>query len=390
MTRQNISLLLIAASFLGWGMLRALNDILAAALQLQHAGNDFHAMQVHFSFFAAYLLVPMPAAWMIRRFGLRAGLVAATAVMGLAALCCVVALRSGLWLPYFLSLFAIAAGIALLQTAGSPAITRLGSIKTASRRLLTLQSVSSTGSAITPLLVGSVFEAAPVITSAAVIYLGVGTQMLLVGISFIWNSQPALAAPTQPTPAPNETFRLSPSLVHTMGSIFLYVGTEATVLSHVLSYRRSYDISGSSWTWAATLASYWILVTVGRWLASSALKTLDLVLLLRIATGGAAALMVMAVLGKSAFGTTALLLTGLFNSAIFPTLYSLCAEGLDLRKLAITSGFLMTAICGGAVIPLCSGLLTDWFGLRGGLLLPLVSYCSIFFTAARCRNIRSA
>jgi FHS family L-fucose permease-like MFS transporter len=138
MTRKHTSLLLIAASFLGWGMLRALNDILAAVLQVQHPGNDFGAMQVHFSFFAAYLLLPIPAGWLIRRFGLKAGLACAATVMGVAALGCMAGLRGGLWPLYLASLFAIAAGIAILQTAGNPAATLLGSAPTGPLRLLAL------------------------------------------------------------------------------------------------------------------------------------------------------------------------------------------------------------------------------------------------------------
>jgi FHS family L-fucose permease-like MFS transporter len=251
--------------------------------------------------------------------------------------------------------------------------------------------VSSLGSAVAPFLVAGgtrapTLDFAPAIASAAAVYLAVGVLMLFVAVCFIGNSHPKLAAPAPTRIVSASRFGAPRSLAFAMVNIFLFVGTEATLLAHVLAYRRSYSAMGPAWVWSGTLAGYWILVTVGRWLAYRALGTIDLVRLLRIAALGGAALVILAVVAQSGAGTLALLLTGLVNAAIFPVTFSLCVEGLDLRTLAITSGFLMTAICGGAVIPVCSGLLADEAGLRASFLLPVLSYLWIAFSAARCRN----
>jgi FHS family L-fucose permease-like MFS transporter len=72
-----------------------------------------------------------------------------------------------------------------------------------------------------------------------------------------------------------------------------------------------------------------------------------------------------------------LLAIGLMNSIMFPTIFTLACEKLGARA-ADGSGIINVAICGGAVIPLLTGVIADLTGnLTASLVLPALCYAII-------------
>ncbi len=71
-----------------------------------------------------------------------------------------------------------------------------------------------------------------------------------------------------------------------------------------------------------------------------------------------------------------LIIIGLFNSIMFPTIFSIATQGLG-EKAAQASGILCTAIVGGALVPPLLGLVADISGLAVALIVPLVCYVII-------------
>src|SRR5260370_30336652 len=71
-----------------------------------------------------------------------------------------------------------------------------------------------------------------------------------------------------------------------------------------------------------------------------------------------------------------LLAIGLFNSIMFPTIFSLASEGLG-RRAAEGSGVICVAIVGGAVVPLVTGNAADLWGLKHALIVPAACYMTI-------------
>lgn len=69
----------------------------------------------------------------------------------------------------------------------------------------------------------------------------------------------------------------------------------------------------------------------------------------------------------------AVLAIGLFNSIMFPTIFTLAIEDLG-ESVPQGSGLLCLAIVGGAVVPLISGKVADTFGLTAFLAVPIVCY----------------
>ncbi len=73
-----------------------------------------------------------------------------------------------------------------------------------------------------------------------------------------------------------------------------------------------------------------------------------------------------------------ILAVGLFNSIMFPTIFTLAIDGIgDLKPKG--SGLLCMAIVGGAIIPLICGSLIDELGFKLAFLFITICYGYIFW-----------
>jgi len=122
-------------------------------------------------------------------------------------------------------------------------------------------------------------------------------------------------------------------------------------------------------------------------------------LIMQIGTGKAArTLAVFALVAASldlvtSFGTGHIALwtvisIGLFNSIMFPNIFTLAVKDLDSGELSTASGIINTLIFGGAIIPPIMGSVADNFGYTWAFLVPAICYLYIFFYAVKGAHIR--
>jgi FHS family L-fucose permease-like MFS transporter len=77
-----------------------------------------------------------------------------------------------------------------------------------------------------------------------------------------------------------------------------------------------------------------------------------------------------------------IILVGLFNSVMFPNIFSLGIEGLG-PLTGKGSGLLVMAIVGGAIIPVAEGALADRIGIHHAFFLPALCYVYIAYYGYR-------
>jgi FHS family L-fucose permease-like MFS transporter len=99
-------------------------------------------------------------------------------------------------------------------------------------------------------------------------------------------------------------------------------------------------------------------------------------------------LIIAAAMVPATLGMWCLLSIGFFNSIMFPNIFALAVNDLDPSEMPLASGIINTLICGGAVIPLLMGALTDSFSARWALLIPIICYAYITFFALKGSKIR--
>ncbi|HOW31151.1 MAG TPA: hypothetical protein PLP88_06265, partial [Bacteroidales bacterium] len=79
---------------------------------------------------------------------------------------------------------------------------------------------------------------------------------------------------------------------------------------------------------------------------------------------------------------------GMFNSVMFPSIFSLAVKNLDQGELSTASGIINTLIFGGAIIPLVMGKIADTAGYSWAFIVPAICYLYIFFFAVKGSKIR--
>jgi MFS transporter, FHS family, L-fucose permease len=192
-----------------------------------------------------------------------------------------------------------------------------------------------------------------------------------------------MAAPVEESrPAPLADALRSRSALLGAGGIAFYVGAEVAIGSMLILYLASPGVLDLSLADAGAHVAnfYWGGALVGRFVGSWALRHFSAPTLLAGAAAAALALCASALILPGPIAAWCLLAVGLFNSVMFPAIFSLTLERSEASASA-TSGLLCLAIGGGALLPLFAGQLADHFGVRWSFAVVLAAYVYILVFA---------
>ena len=117
---------------------------------------------------------------------------------------------------------------------------------------------------------------------------------------------------------------------------------------------------------------------VGRFIGAAVMQKLAAGKVLAFNAIAAVMLVAMTILSSGSVAMWAILLVGLCNSIMFPTIFSLAINGLG-KDTSQGSGILCLAIVGGAILPLVQGVLADVVGLQNSFMLPVICYLFIAY-----------
>jgi len=388
----SFALVSLTSLFFMWGFITCLNDILIPHLKNVFSLSYSQAMLIQFCFFGAYFLVSLPAGALIKKIGYQKGIVTGLVIasIGCGLFYPAASLQS---YPVFLgALFVLASGITLLQVSANPYVSILGDAKTASSRLTLTQAFNSLGTTIAPYLGGLlILDAAADSISATEgalavqgPYLMLASALLILAAIFAYIKLPQLgqvtSAETESTEA--EYTQATGSawdhrhLVLGAIGIFVYVGAEVGIGSFLINFMGLESIAHLEESEAAHYLTYfWGGAMVGRFIGAAVMQKVSGGKVLFICASAASLLLIVTMLTSGAVAMWSILLIGLCNSIMFPTIFSLAVTGLK-EHTSQGSGILCLAIVGGAVIPLFQGFLADAIGVQLSFILPLV--CFIF------------
>ena len=432
-------LIVVTILFFMWGFITCMNDILIPYLKGIFDLTFAQAMLVQFAFFGAYFFVSLAYFIVsirqgdpIMKIGYKNGIIVGLVV---AALGCALFYPAAGFHSYgfFLgALFILASGITILQIAANPYVAILGPAESASSRLNMTQALNSLGTTIAPIIGGwlifeGVSETATVgADSVKVPYLALAGTLILIAVLFKLFRLPKVHS--DEIVAGSGALKYS-HLVLGMVCIFAYVGGEVAVGSVFINFLNLPHIAGLEEKEASGyLALYWGGAMVGRFFGAVALAqfknasnrfaiiamitavafaavyatygidialivlgliVLNVVVLLLGSyipsrTLGLFATAVMALLLVAIFteGTVAMwsvIAIGLFNSIMFPTIFTLAIAGLG-KFTSQGSSLLVMAIVGGALIPPLQGIVADITGsLQFSFLIPMICYLYIAY-----------
>ena len=402
---------MVTTLFFMWGFCTVLNDVLIPHLQAIFSLSYLQASLIQLAFFSSYFLFAQPAGKLVEWVGYQRSMVIGLLTMVVGALMFIPAAKLVAY-PLFLGAqVVLAAGVTILQVAANPYVTILGPPETASSRLNLTQAFNTLGDTVAPYF-GSVLilggaaaalkNAAHANGSAAVLtqaeqaasvklpYLVLaGTLFVLaVVIALFRFPRMELTQDFRPGALTDATDSIwdHPHLYLGAIAIFIYVGAEVSIGSFLVKYLADPKIAGLTLENGAKLvALYWGSMMVGRFIGAGLMQKLSAPNLLVIAGFGAATLVLCSLLGTGHFAEWTILTVGLFNSIMFPTIFSLGLSNLG----ALTSkgsSLMVMAIVGGAILPVLEGKIADSIGIQRAFIVPVLCYLYIAFFGFASRN----
>jgi FHS family L-fucose permease-like MFS transporter len=382
-----------------WGFLTCLNDILVPHLKSIFDLSYARVMLVQFAFFSAYFLFSVPWSKVVNRIGYQRTMVVGLLTMALGAFLFVPAASAASYPLFLTALVVLATGITGLQVSANPYVVVLGKPETASSRLDLTQAFNSLGTTIAPKLGGllilatapmameelhqlsphalhayRVQEAASVKMPYTVICVALVLLAVVIGTFRLPKIEHA-----EHRAGVNDSIWKHPNLILGAVGIFTYVGAEVSIGSFLVNFFGLPEIAGFSAKTAAGFVSfYWAGAMIGRFLGAGLLRRIRPGNLLGLCAICAATLVSASMILGGHTAMWSILSVGLFNSIMFPTIFSLGVAELG-PLTGNGSGILTMAIVGGAVLPLIQGVIADHVGIHHAFFLPLLCYLYILF-----------
>jgi FHS family L-fucose permease-like MFS transporter len=390
--------LFVMGLFFIFGGITSLNDVIIPKLKELFTLNYTQAMLVQFCFFAAYAVIGIPGARLVKKIGYMRGAVAGLLTMMAGCLLFIPASQTATYGVFLLALFVLASGVVIVQVVSNPLISMLGKPATAHSRLTFAQAFNSLGTTIFP-IVGSILILGSLATvtadqlsgveldayrtaeSQAIVngYLGIAVALAIVD-AVVWLFRDALKDEKHEASEGLAGLDLLKRPRFGFGAlcIFLYVGAEVAIGSLIVNYLMQDHVMALAEQDAGKLIGlYWGGAMVGRFIGSVVLRVLSPGKVLASVSVTAIALLIFSTQSTGEVAGYALLAVGLTNAIMFPTIFTLACEKLGSRA-ADGSGIINVAIVGGAVVPLLTGIIADVTGsLAIAFTLPMLCYAII-------------
>lgn len=410
--KTGIVLALAFAVFFILGGVTNINDLLVGKFKPMFHLSHAQANLVQMAFFIAYALCSIPAGIVMSKLGYIRTFVLGFLMVAAAALLFIPASAAASYPGFLAALFFIGAGITVLQVAMNPIITTLGPVETSHSRLTFAQAFNSIGVFLmvyggAAFLLGNSQPLDPQNASEAQIQAYRVAEGASIGQAYTWLAIIMLAMAAlfwMFRAAIDQSKAKGVKLEGTLGlflhnrrvqlgalCIFTYVGAEVAIGSNLIAYLGEQSVMGLGLEAAGKLvAMYWLGALVGRLLGGVILRLAKPGRVLTAFAAAAIGLIAVSALSSGSLAGYALILVGLCNSLMFPTIFSLGTEGLG-EQTPQGSGILCTAIVGGAIVPVLYGLVADISDVRLALIVPAICYAIIaLFGVWTVRNPSSA
>jgi MFS transporter, FHS family, L-fucose permease len=392
-------LAIVTTLFFMWGFLTCLNDILVPHLKSIFDLSYARVMLVQLAFFSAYFLFSVPWSKVVNRIGYQRAMVVGLLTMAFGAFLFLPAASAASYPLFLTALVVLATGITGLQVSANPYVVVLGKPETASSRLDLTQAFNSLGTTIAPKLGGLLILAtAPMameelhqlsphalhayrVQEAASVkmpYTVICVALVLLAIVIGTFKLPKIEHAEHRSGVDDSIWK-HPNLILGAVGIFTYVGAEVSIGSFLVNFFGLPEIAGLSAKTAAGFVSfYWAGAMIGRFLGAGLLRRIKPGNLLGLCAICAATLVSASMILGGHTAMWSILSVGLFNSIMFPTIFSLGVAELG-PLTGSGSGILTMAIVGGAVLPVIQGVIADHVGIHHAFFLPLLCYLYILF-----------
>lgn len=330
---------------------------------------------VNTAFFGAYLF-SIPLSYLLNKLGYKASAVLSLFVVGVGFILTYPAVTMG-YVPFLISMFLVASGIALLQIVLNPYVLALGSPNEAASRLNLVGFFNSAATVAAPIFVTMLISAETISETAPVESHPDATNvqmpfLIIAGIAFILclllyflhlpeiKEEPADKAHSSSSPYKY------PHLIFGAIAIFVYMGVEIGIPSFLPDRMRalgidSVNLLGYELKGTGVLSIYWGGLMVGRLFGSILLRKIKVRTAMVFCSGMAMLFLIVSLLINNEASIILMLLCGFCNSIMWGSIFNLASEDLG-EHTKRASGIICTFAIGGAILPPLMGALQQSFG----------------------------
>ena len=382
--------IIVTALFGIFGFLTNLNSNLAPKLEdifnLNHMWSNF----VTTSWFLAYLVFSVPSGKLIEKIGYKRTMVTSLFIMVVGALLFIPAALMVSFPVFLTASFVLSTGVCVLQVSANPYVSILGPESSAPARLTLAQAFNSLGSGLAPLVVGYYILTDNTVTDPKAIahtvmgpYIAIAAALFVLGFAVMFMHLPAVTRSEsfrpgdEGAPTPGRSIWSYKHTVLSMVGIFFYVGVEIALAANAIKFFKTQGIDSKDT--AALLASFYMFaIMIGRFAGTVAMKKIRANRLLAGLGFFGVALMLLAMSSTGTVAVWSLILCGLANSIMYPTIFALGIAELG-PLTSEGSGIISIGNFGGAVIPPLFGALAVAMSFQRAFILPIICYIFIAY-----------
>jgi MFS transporter, FHS family, L-fucose permease len=314
---------------------------------------------------------------------------------------------------FMAALIVLAGGVTALQVSGNSYVSVLGPARTASSRLNLTQAFNSLGSTFAPYAGGLLSLSAGTSRTAMspgalsgrtehfdrlqqaahlrTPYVGIALVLFVMASLVRWYKMPEArnVSTEERTGTLQSPWRIPHLLLGAVG-VFLYCGAEIGIGGFLVNYMVEHDIGNMTARAASRYVSvYWGGSMMGRFVGSAILRKVRPGTFLAINAVGAFTLIALSIASHGQVAMWSILLVGVFNSIMFPTLFTLGVAELG-PLTSKGSGILMSAAVGAAILPVLQGMVADAVGVHLSFMVPAIAYVYVAFYGFRgCQTSRA-
>ncbi|WP_183559914.1 sugar MFS transporter [Mucilaginibacter sp. SP1R1] len=394
---------IIGALFFIFGFVTWMNSVLIPYLKIACELNNLESYLVAFTFYIAFLVMGIPAASVLKKFGFKNGMSVGLLIMAVGAIIFIPAALTRTYTFFLTGLFIQGTGLTILQTASNPYITILGPPEGAAKRISIMGICNKLAGAIAPIALGvialkdidslkvkisklgAVEKAAELdVLAARVIlpYIIIVVVLVILAVLIYFSSLPEINTEHEDEKVAlantNKTSIVQfPHLILGVVTLFLYVGAEVLAGDSIISYGSSQHIALSTakffttCTLVSMIVGYIIgIICIPKYITQQKALVISAILGVILSIGA------LVTSGYSSVLCIALL--GLANSLMWPAIWPLALAGLG-RFTKIGASLLVMGIAGGALIPLLYGRLVDVFSAQKAYIILIPIYLFILY-----------
>ena len=418
------SFILITSLFALWGFANDITNPMVAAFQTLMELSAAKASLIQFAFYGGYATMAIPAALFIRKYSYKSGILLGLALYAVGAFLFIPAAEWQSFAFFCFSLYILTFGLAFLETTANPFILSLGDKETSTRRLNLAQAFNPVGSlsgmavasfivlpnlisdkrdATGEVIFGTLSEAEKAgirLHDLAVIrdpYVALGLFVLCVLVVIALTKMPVVREDERVSEGAHTVKQTLANLwrntLYREGVFtqMCYVGAQIMVWTFIIQYADHLGLN------KAVAQTYNIVAMSlnlgGRFLGTYIMRYVSSRRLLTIFGVGASVCTLGAIFIQGMCGLYSLILISLFMSIMFPSIYGIALEDVDVQDTKLGAAFLVMAIVGGALMPPLQGMLIDQETLLGmpavnvSFVLPLA--CFLVVTLYGYRSVKS-